>query len=120
MAKTILLVDDSPTIRQFVCAVLSQAGYEILEASNGKDGLILMDGRRIHLILSDLNMPILDGLAFVRCARGVDDYKHVPVIMMTTESSMDRREEALSEGVRAWVTKPLNPQTLLDAVAKIL
>lgn len=120
MPKTILLVDDSPIFRQVIAAALIESGYEVVEAANGKDGLILLDGRRIHLIISDLNMPILDGLAFVRCARGVDGYQHTPVVMMTTVTSEDKREEAMAEGIRAWINKPFKPETLLDAVAKIL
>ncbi|HNY31603.1 MAG TPA: response regulator [Fibrobacteria bacterium] len=120
MPKTILLVDDSPIFRQVVAAALVEAGYDVVEAANGKDGLILLDGRRIHLIVSDLNMPILDGLAFVRCVRGVDGYQHTPVVMMTTVTNEEKRDEALAEGIRAWITKPFKPETLIDAVAKIL
>lgn len=120
MPKTILVVDDSPIFRQVIAAALTEAGYDVLEAANGRDGLILLDGRKIHLIVSDLNMPILDGLAFVRCARGVDGYNHTPVIMMTTVTNEEKKDEAMSEGIRAWVNKPFQPAILLEAVSKIV
>ncbi|MBK8803487.1 MAG: response regulator [Fibrobacteres bacterium] len=120
MPKTILVVDDSPIFRQVIAAALTEAGYDVLEAANGRDGLILLDGRKIHLIISDLNMPILDGLAFVRCARGVEGYNHTPVIMMTTVTNEEKKDEAMSEGIRAWVNKPFQPAILLEAVSKIV
>ncbi|MBK9579926.1 MAG: response regulator [Fibrobacteres bacterium] len=120
MPKTILVVDDSPIFRQVIAAALTEAGFDVLEAANGRDGLILLDGRKIHLIVSDLNMPILDGLAFVRCARGVEGYSHTPVIMMTTVTNEEKKDEAMSEGIRAWVNKPFQPAILLEAVSKIV
>ncbi|HNY31605.1 MAG TPA: response regulator [Fibrobacteria bacterium] len=119
MAKTILIVDDSASFRQVVGMSLSQAGYEVLQASDGKEALGLLDGRKIHLIVSDLNMPVMDGLAFVHAAKEVAPYRFTPVIMLTTVTSDEKKAQAKAEGVRAWVSKPFQPPVLLEAIAKL-
>ena len=120
MAKTILIVDDSASLRQVVKIALMDAGYEVIEAGNGQEGLQRLDGRKIHLIVSDVNMPVMDGLSFVRAAKQLPAYKFTPIIMLTTEAGEDKKAEGKAAGVRAWVVKPFQPPVLLDAVSKLV
>ncbi|HQF54251.1 MAG TPA: response regulator [Fibrobacteria bacterium] len=120
MSKTILIVDDSTSFRQVVGMALKGAGYEVVEACDGKDALSKLDGRKYHLIISDVNMPNLDGIGFVKAAKEVAAYKFTPIIMLTTVSGEDKKAEGKAAGVRAWVVKPFQPPVLLDAVAKLV
>ena len=120
MSKTILIVDDSTSFRQVVGLALKGAGYEVVEACDGKDALSRLDGRKYHLIISDVNMPNLDGIGFVKAAKEVAAYKFTPIIMLTTVSGEDKKAEGKAAGVRAWVVKPFQPPVLLDAVAKLV
>jgi two-component system, chemotaxis family, chemotaxis protein CheY len=120
MAKTILIVDDSTSFRQVVGMALKGAGYDVVEACDGKDALSKLDGRKYHLIISDVNMPNLDGIGFVRAAKELASYKFTPVIMLTTVSGEDKKAEGKAAGVRAWVVKPFQPPVLLDAVSKLV
>ena len=120
MAKTILIVDDSASFRQVVGMALSGAGYEVIQACDGKDALTKLDGRRINLIVSDVNMPNMDGLTFVKAAKQISTYKFTPIIMLTTEAGDDKKAEGKAAGVRAWVVKPFQPPVLLDAVSKLV
>ncbi|WP_034295374.1 response regulator [Herbaspirillum sp. RV1423] len=119
-AKTILIVDDSFSLRQTISIALKIAGYEVVEAIDGRDALNKLDGRKYNLIISDVNMPNLDGLSFVREAKQNPHYKFTPVLMLTTESGDSRKQEGKAIGVRAWVHKPFLPPVLLDAVAKLV
>ena len=120
IAKTILIVDDSTSFRNVVGLALKDAGYEIIQACDGKDALSKLDGKKINLIISDVNMPVMDGLSFVKAAKQLTAYKFTPVIMLTTESSDEKKAEGKAAGVRAWVVKPFQPPLLLDAVAKLI
>ncbi|MBK8803489.1 MAG: response regulator [Fibrobacteres bacterium] len=120
MAKTILIIDDSASFRQVVAMALKGAGYDVVEASDGKDALSKLDGRKFHLIISDVNMPNLDGIGFVKAAKEIPAYKFTPVIMLTTVSGDDKKAEGKAAGVRAWVVKPFQPPVLLDAVSKLI
>ncbi|MFC4159560.1 response regulator [Chitinimonas lacunae] len=120
MSKTILIVDDSASLRQVVHIALTQAGYEVIEACDGLDGLAKLDGRRIHLIISDVNMPNMDGISFVRAVRQHPDYRFTPIVMLTTEAQEDRKREGQMAGARAWVVKPFQPEQMLKAVAKLV
>lgn len=120
MAKTILIVDDSTSFRQVVGMALKGAGYEVVEACDGKDALSKLDGRKYHLIISDVNMPNLDGIGFVKAAKELAAYRFTPIIMLTTVSGEDKKAEGKAAGVRAWVVKPFQPPVLLDAVAKLV
>lgn len=120
MAKTILIVDDSTSFRNVVGLALKDAGYEIIQACDGKDALSKLDGKKINLIISDVNMPVMDGLSFVKAAKQLTAYKFTPVIMLTTESGDAKKAEGKAAGVRAWVVKPFQPPLLLDAVAKLI
>jgi len=118
--KTILIVDDSFSLRQTISLALKIAGYEVVEAMDGQDALNKMDRRKYNLVISDVNMPNMDGLSFVRALKLLPDYKFTPVIMLSTESTDDRKQEGRLIGVRAWVHKPFLPLVLLDAVAKLI
>lgn len=120
MGKTILVVDDSTSFRQVVGMALKAAGYDVVEACDGKDALGKLDGRKINLIVSDVNMPIMDGLTFVKSAKLLPAYKFTPVIMLTTEAGEAKKAEGKAAGVRAWVVKPFQPPVLLDAVSKLI
>ena len=120
MAKTILIVDDSASLRQVVHLTLKSAGYEVLEACDGKDALVKLDGRKIHLIITDVNMPNMDGISLLREVKKHSSYKFTPVIMLTTEAGENRKQEGQSAGAKAWVVKPFQPQQMLSAVAKLV
>ncbi|GGM18544.1 response regulator [Pseudomonas asuensis] len=118
--KTILIVDDSISIRQVVSMTLKGAGYDVIEGCDGKDALTKLDGRKIHLIVSDVNMPNMDGIAFVTAAKKLPAYKFTPVIMLTTESGADKKSAGQAAGAKAWMVKPFQPAQMLAAVSKLI
>jgi len=120
MAKTILVVDDSATLRQVVGIALKGAGYDVIEACDGKDALTKLNGQKIHLIISDVNMPNMDGITFVTEAKKLPNYKFTPVIMLTTESGESKKSAGQAAGAKAWVVKPFQPPQMLAAVAKLI
>ncbi len=120
MSKTILIVDDSASLRQVVKIALKSAGYEVIEACDGRDGLSKLDGTKIHLIISDVNMPNMDGITFVQQMKTLPNYKFTPVIMLTTESADDKKKAGQLAGARAWMVKPFQPEQMLAAVAKLI
>lgn len=120
MAKTILVVDDSASLRQVVSIALKGGGYDVLEACDGKDALNKLTGQKIHLIISDVNMPNMDGIAFVKAVKQLPNYKFTPIIMLTTESQEDKKMEGQAAGAKAWVVKPFKPEQMLAAVAKLV
>jgi len=120
MAKTIMIVDDSASMRQVISIALRDAGYDLVEASDGKDALKKLDGTRVHLIISDINMPNMDGITFVREVKQLAKYKFTPIIMLTTEVNQAKKEAAKEAGAKAWVNKPFQPKTLLEAISKLM
>lgn len=120
MSKTILIVDDSFSLRRTLAIALTGAGYEVVEGSDGRDALAKLDGRKFNLIISDVNMPNMDGISFVKAAKQLPNYRFTPVIMLTTETDQSKIAEGKAAGVRAWVVKPFQPPALLDAVAKLI
>lgn len=120
MAKTIMVVDDSASLRQVVSIALKGAGYETIEACDGKDALSKLDGVKIHLVISDVNMPNMDGITFVKEMKAMPNYKFTPVIMLTTESQEGKKAEGKSAGAKAWMVKPFKPDQMLDAVSKLV
>ena len=119
MAKTIMVVDDSISIRQVVGIALKQAGYDVIEGVDGKDALAKLTGQKVSLIISDVNMPNMDGIAFVRELKTRPAYKFTPVLMLTTESQEDKKEQGKAAGARAWMVKPFKPEALVAAVQKL-
>ena len=120
MTKRILIVDDSASVRQVAGIALRGAGYEVIEGVNGQDGLAKLDGSKIHLIISDVNMPVMDGISFVKELKELPNYKFTPVIMLTTESGDDKKSLGKAAGAKAWIVKPFQPPVLLDAVSKLI
>ncbi len=120
MSKTILIVDDSASLRQVVNIALKGAGYSVVEASDGKDALTKLDGRKVHLIISDVNMPNMDGITFVKAAKQMPLYKFTPVIMLTTEAGESMKTAGQAAGAKAWVVKPFRPEVMLGAVQKLV
>ena len=120
MAKTIMIVDDSASLRQVVGIALKGAGYDVIEACDGKDALGKLDGKKIHLIISDVNMPNMDGISFVKAAKQLPAYKFTPVIMLTTEAGDAKKAEGQAAGAKAWVVKPFQPAQMLAAVTKLI
>jgi len=120
MGKTILIVDDSTSLRQVVGIALKGAGYDVIEGCDGKDALTKLDGRKIHLIISDVNMPNMDGISFVKALKQIPAYKFTPVIMLSTEAGDDKKREGQAAGAKAWVVKPFQPPQMLTAVSKLI
>lgn len=120
MAKTIMVVDDSSSLRQVVAIALRGAGYDVVEACDGKDALTKLDGRKLHLIISDVNMPNMDGITFLKEMRNNASYRFTPVIMLTTEAGDDKKREGQAAGAKAWVVKPFKPEQMLAAVSKLI
>ncbi len=115
-----MIVDDSASIRQVVSIALQGAGFEVIEAADGKEALGKLTGQRVHLIISDVNMPNMDGISFLKALKELPDYKFTPVIMLTTESAEDKKLEGQAAGAKAWMVKPFQPPQLLAAVNKLV
>lgn len=120
MGKAILAVDDSRSMRQMVAFTLKQAGYEVIEAVDGTDGLNKSKAKSFHLILTDQNMPKMDGLSLIRTLRGLPQYKRVPILMLTTESGEAMKRQGQAAGATGWLVKPFNPVNLLKVVKKCI
>ncbi len=119
MGATILTVDDSKSIRQMVSFTLQQAGYTVIEAEDGKDALAKITGD-VKMVLSDLNMPNMNGIELIKAIRANPSYKFLPVIMLTTESQGDIKAQGRAAGATGWIVKPFNPEQLLGVVKKVL
>ncbi len=120
MSKTILSVDDSASMRALIKMTLSGAGYQVVEAVDGADGLAKAQASPVQMIVTDLNMPRMDGLAFIREVRKLAAYKGVPILFLTTESDDDKKREAKAAGATGWIVKPFQPEQLLAVVRRII
>jgi two-component system, chemotaxis family, chemotaxis protein CheY len=120
MAKTILTVDDSASMRQMIKMTLSTAGYNVIEAGDGTQGLATARASTVDLVLTDLNMPGLDGIALIRELRKLPSYTGVPIVLLTTESDAERKQIAKAAGATGWITKPFEPQQLVSVTKKVL
>ncbi|AGW14944.1 response regulator [Megalodesulfovibrio gigas] len=120
MPKSILVVDDAVSMRSLMAMTLRGAGYEVQEASDGKDALGKLSGAKFDLILTDLNMPNMDGISLIKEVKTRPNCKFLPVVMLTTESQESKKEEGRQAGAKAWIVKPFKPETLLGVVKKIL
>jgi two-component system chemotaxis response regulator CheY len=118
VAKKIMVIDDSAALRESVLDTLVDAGYEVMGAADGKEALGMLDGRKVDLMICDVHMPRMDGLTFVREAKRLPEYRFVPIIMLTTESSEKKREAGHMAGAKAWVVKPFRPEQILHAAAR--
>ena len=115
-----MIVDDSASLRQVVSIALKGAGYDVLEGCDGKAALSKLTGQRVHLIVSDVNMPNMDGITFLKAVRQLPAYKFTPVVMLTTESAESKKREGQEAGAKAWMTKPFRPDQLLAVVQKLV
>ncbi|MGQ9659228.1 MAG: response regulator [Thermochromatium sp.] len=120
MTKTIMVVDDSASLRSVLGLALKGAGYEVIEACDGRDALAKLDGTKIHLIVSDVNMPNMDGITLVSEVKKLPNYRFTPILMLTTESQPEKKEAARAAGAKAWLVKPFQPETLLAAISKLI
>lgn len=120
MGKTALVVDDSPSMRQLVSYTLGEAGFEVLQGGNGQEGLGQLDNARVQLIVTDLNMPVMDGIRFIREVRARAANKFTPILMLTTESQDSKKQEGKAAGATGWLVKPFDPDQLLQVVKKVV
>jgi two-component system chemotaxis response regulator CheY len=120
MAKTILAVDDSGSLRQMVAFSLKAAGYEVVQAVDGQDGLNKAKERTVDLVLTDQNMPIMDGLTLIKNLRELGSYQKVPILMLTTESSDEMKAKGKAAGANGWLVKPFDPKRLIEVVQKVI
>ncbi len=119
MAKTIMTVDDSSSIRQLVAFTLRNEGYQVIEAADGTDALQKLQGP-VHMVVTDLNMPNMDGIQLIRAIRGTAEYRTIPIVMLTTESQDARKQAGKAAGATGWIVKPFRPQQLVGVVKKVL
>lgn len=120
MPKTIMVIDDSASIRQVVGITLKKAGYSIVEAIDGRDALSKLTGQKVHLMVCDVNMPNMDGITFLKEVRQITTYRFTPIIMLTTESQASKKQEGRAAGARAWVVKPFKPEQMIAAIEKLI
>lgn len=120
MQKTILIVDDSESIREVVSFTLENEGYDVLSGIDGSDALKFLDGRKIDLVITDLHMPIMDGIGLIKEVRAMDDYSRVPILFLTTESQTAKKMEAKEAGATGWIVKPFVPAKLIAALKKVM
>ena len=120
MSKTILTVDDSTTMRQMIAFTLTQAGFKVLEAADGVDALEVARNQGADLVITDVNMPRMDGITLVRELRQVGTYKFTPILVLTTESTPEMKAKGKEAGATGWIVKPFSPEKLLETVNKVL
>jgi two-component system chemotaxis response regulator CheY len=120
MAKKILTVDDSASIRQMVSFTLKEAGYEVSEAFDGVDAVNKSLNNQFNLVITDLNMPNMDGITLIKKLRENPNYKFTPIIMLTTESQETKKQEGKAAGATGWIVKPFTPEQLVAVVKKVL
>lgn len=120
MSKTIMTVDDSASVRQMVSYTLKEAGYNVVEACDGVDALSKIDSETFNLVITDLNMPRMDGITLIKELRTKPKIKFTPILMLTTESQMDKKLEGKSAGATGWIVKPFKPEQLVAVVKKVI
>ncbi len=119
MSKTVLTVDDSRTMRDMLHLALSDAGYRVVQAVDGMDGLQKLDGEALDIIVTDINMPRLDGFGFIEAVRRDSRYRATPILVLTTESDAEKKSRARNAGATGWIVKPFNPAKLVDALRRV-
>jgi two-component system, chemotaxis family, chemotaxis protein CheY len=120
MPRRVLIVDDSKMIRQMVSFTLQEAGFEVVEAENGQDALNKIGKQSVNLIITDLNMPIMDGITFIGNARVLPATKFTPILMLTTESQPEMKARGKAAGATGWIVKPFDPPKLIGVIARVL
>lgn len=120
MAKVIMTADDSASVRQMVGFTLKQNGYEVLEAVDGRDALNKLSSQKVDMLITDLNMPNLDGIGLIKGVRAGNTNKFIPIIMLTTESQDSRKADGKAAGATGWIVKPFKPEQLIAVIKKVL
>ena len=120
MSKTILSVDDSASMRQMVKMTLTGAGYQVVEAADGAEGLAKIQSTAVQMVVTDLNMPKMDGLTFIKEVRKLASLRGIPILFLTTESDEEKKREAKAAGATGWITKPFQPEQLVAVVRKVV
>ncbi|MEP6889662.1 MAG: response regulator [Nitrospirota bacterium] len=121
MDKTALVVDDSPTMRQMVALTLANAGFKVVEAEHGKDAVNkVAAGPKMDIVITDLNMPEMDGISLIKELRKMAAFKFTPILMLTTESAIEKKQAGKEAGATGWIVKPFNPEVMLKIIAKVL
>ena len=118
--KTILIADDSDSVRELVSFTLENAGYKVVAGIDGQDALKHLNGSSIDLVVTDLHMPNMDGIGLIKNIRSRDEYKFVPILFLTTESQIEKKEEAKAAGATGWIVKPFLPEKLLATISKVI
>lgn len=120
MPKTILAVDDSTSMRQMVAFTLKGAGYHVDEAADGQQAFGIARTKGFDLVLSDVNMPVMDGIELIRQLRALPNYRFTPILMLTTEAGAEKKKQGKEAGATGWIVKPFNPDQLLNTVKRVL
>ncbi|QQP88274.1 response regulator [Skermanella mucosa] len=120
MKKKVLTVDDSRTMREMVSFTLRGAGFDVVEAIDGQQALVVLASHKVDLILADLNMPNMDGISLIRKVRASGGHRTVPILMLTTESDDAKKQEGRAAGATGWIVKPFNPEKLIQVVQKVM
>ncbi len=120
MGHCILTVDDSSTMRQMITFTLKGAGFEVLEAADGVEGLEVAQGKKLSLIITDVNMPRMDGITLVQRLRALPEFKFTPILVLTTESDAAMKQRGKEAGATGWIVKPFSPEKLMDVVNKVI
>ncbi len=120
MSATILAVDDSASLRQMVVVTLKGAGYNVIEAEDGEDGLAKAKANAVNVVLTDQNMPKMDGLTLVKNLRALPQYAATPILLLTTESGDDMKARGKAAGATGWLVKPFDPKRLIEVITKVL
>jgi len=120
MAKKIITVDDSTSLREMIAFVLKEAGYDVAEAKDGQDALAKLNDFPADLVITDLNMPFMDGIELTKALRSTPTYKFIPIVFLTTESQMQKKEAAKEAGATGWIVKPFKPEQLLKVIKRVL
>lgn len=120
MANTVLIVDDSPSMRQLVSYTLSNAGFNVVSAVDGMDAIVKLEKEKYKMVITDLNMPRMDGMTLIKCLRTLNNHRFTPVVMLTTESKESKKEEGRAAGASGWIVKPFTPEQLISVVKKFV
>jgi two-component system chemotaxis response regulator CheY len=120
MANTALVVDDSTSMRQMVSFTLQESGFEVIEAGNGQEALDNVSGQSVNVVVTDLNMPVMDGMTLIRNLRSKPEFKFTPILMLTTESQDTKKQEGRDAGATGWIVKPFNPEQLMKVINKVV
>ncbi len=119
MEKTVMIIDDSASMRMLVSFTLQDAGYTVIEATNGREAIKMADNPGISMFITDLNMPVMDGIDLIRELRSRAGNKFTPILILTTESQDSKRHEAINAGCSGWITKPFTPIELISAICRL-